>query len=79
MNMNGGAPTGPAVHRHNTRTLDRITGISADRNRSSGRRVGSARGVIGAKDHSCALASTGASRQSGRASEPRPVLARLGT
>ena len=31
MNMIGGAPMGPADHRHNTRTLDRITGISAAR------------------------------------------------
>ena len=31
MNINGGALTGPADHRHNTRTLDRITGISAAR------------------------------------------------
>jgi hypothetical protein len=31
MNTSGGALAGPADHRHNPTTLDRITGISADR------------------------------------------------
>ncbi len=63
---NGGALTGPADHRHNTATLDRITGISAVRVHSLGQPglgpFPAARGT----DHPVALAPPSLEHHSGR-------------